>query len=124
MRPERLKKWTQQFADDRQRENNRATEHCDRDFERGVEFQRSSAKFRRRRDRGSEREAGHETGKDQRRRPDRIAKREPAQPQPERFENQRADSGKKKNNRKNRESHGGDNSALARGVILIRHWTS
>ena len=94
MRPKRLEKWTQQFADDRQRENDRAAEDRDRDFERGVNFQRTRSKFRRRCNRCPERETGHETGKNQRRRPDRIAERQPAQPQPERLKNQRADPGK------------------------------
>src|SRR2546423_140233 len=98
MVPKRLKKRTQQFAENRQRKDDRATEDRDGDFQRGVKFQRTRSKFCRRRDRGPEREAGHETGENQRRRPDRIAKREPAQPQPERLKNQRTDPGKKKNN--------------------------
>src|SRR6266480_4707479 len=61
----------------------------------------------------------HEAGKNQRRCPNGIAERESAQSQPERFKNQRTDSGKEKNSGKNRESHGGDNSVLADGVILI-----
>src|SRR2546423_1814093 len=106
MRPKRLKKWTQQFAEDREGENDRATEHCDRDFKRGIKFQWSnSLKFCRSGNRGPERETGHETGQNQRRRPERITKREAAQPQPKRFKNQRADSRKKENNRKNRQSH-------------------
>src|SRR2546423_9787152 len=105
MRPERLKNRTQQFANDRQCENDRAAEDRDRDFERGVKLQRTRSKFRRSSDRGAEREAGHKTRKDQRRRPNRIPKCEAAQSQPERLKNERADSGNKKNNRKNRQSH-------------------
>ena len=39
------------------------------------------------RNRGPEGETGHETGKNQRRRPDRITEGKAAQPQPERFKN-------------------------------------
>src|SRR5439155_13668772 len=119
MIPERLEQRTQQCADDRQRKNDRATEDRDREFKRRVQLQRTCPQFRRRRDRGPERETGHEAGKDQRRRPDRITEGEAAQPQPERFKNQRADSRKKKNNRKNRESHGSDNTVTGDGVTLI-----
>src|SRR5439155_12653888 len=105
MIPERLEQRTQQCADDRQRKNDRATEDRDREFKRRVQLQRTCPQFRRRRDRGPERESGHEAGKNQRRRPDRITEGEAAQSQPERFKDQRANSGKEKNNRKNCESH-------------------
>src|SRR5437868_11057602 len=101
MIPERLKQRAQQFAEDRQCKNDGATEDCDRDFERGIKFERPCPKFCRSGDRSPERETGHETGENQRRRPERITKREAAQPQPKRFKNQRADSRKKENNRKN-----------------------
>src|SRR5207248_4537285 len=112
--PECLKKRTQQFANDRQREHDRASEQRDRDFERGVEFERPHSQFRRCGNRGPEREASHEAGKNQRRRPNRIAKRQTAQSQPERLKNQRADSRKKKKNRKNRQSH--EPSVILNGV--------
>ena len=38
VRPKRLKKWTQNSAEDRQCENDRASEHGDRDFERSVKL--------------------------------------------------------------------------------------
>ena len=107
MRPKRLKKRTQQFAEDWQRKNDRATEDRDRDFERGVKFQGPRSEFCRSSDRGSEREAGHKAGKDQRRGPDRVSERQSAQPQPQSFKNERADSRKEGDAGENRYTHGG-----------------
>ena len=46
MVPERLEKRTQQFANDRQRENDRAPKERDRNFKSGVKFERASPQFR------------------------------------------------------------------------------
>jgi len=88
--------------------NNRAPKNRDQPLQYSVEIKRPpSPNAQGRGERISQRQTRHETGEDQRRRPDRVAKCQAAQPQPERFEYERTNSREKENTAENRNARAG-----------------
>jgi hypothetical protein len=101
-----LKNRPQPFSEQRNSQHERATEHCHGQFQACVKAQWSCPAERQRcRNCASKGEARHETRKNQRRGPDRIAKRQAAQSEPKSLKKERARAGKKKNDRDYSDAH-------------------